>query len=51
MSRARLWAGAGESVTRGDRRRREQECGRPSPPLAAPAHRRREGIKGGKRNS
>src|SRR5208282_5772431 len=28
--------GAGESVTRGDRRRRELEFGRPSPPLAAP---------------
>ena len=46
MSRARLWAGAGESVTRGDRRRREQEFGSPSPPLAAPAQRRREGAPG-----
>src|ERR1019366_3046871 len=35
-----------ESVTRGDRRRRELEFGRPSPPLAAPAHRRRDDVIG-----
>jgi hypothetical protein len=33
----RAYAGwRGESVTRGDRRRREREFGRPSPPLARP---------------
>jgi hypothetical protein len=34
---APIRAGGGESVTRGDRRRREREFGRPSPPLAPPA--------------
>ena len=43
-SPARRWAGAGESVGRGERRQREPEFGRPSPPLAAPAHGRREGL-------
>ena len=35
FGRAYSW-GRGESVTRGDRRRRELEFGRPSPPLARP---------------
>jgi homeodomain-containing protein len=37
LAGAPIRAGGGESVTRGDRRRREREFGRPSPPLAPPA--------------
>ena len=37
LAGAPIRAGGGESVTRGDRRQRELEFGRPSPPLAPPA--------------
>jgi hypothetical protein len=42
-SQARLFGRAGESVTRGDRRKRELEFESPFPPLTARPNRRRDG--------
>ena len=43
---ARRFGRAGESVTRGDRRKRERMFGRPFPPLTAPPKQRREDVLG-----
>ena len=45
-SPARLFGRAGESVTRGDRRKRELEFGSPFPPLTARPNRRRDDAVG-----
>jgi hypothetical protein len=46
QSQARLFGRAGESVTRSDRRQREQEFESPLPPLTARPNRRREDALG-----
>jgi hypothetical protein len=43
---ARLFGRASESVTRGDRRKRELEFRSPFPPLTARPNRRRDAAKG-----
>ena len=45
-SRARLFGRAGESVTHGDRRKRELEFGRSFPPLTARPNKRRDAAVG-----
>ena len=46
QSQARLFGRAGESVTRGDRRKRELEFGSPFPPLTARPNKRRDDAVG-----
>ena len=46
MSQARRFGRAGESVPRGDRRKRERRFGRPFPPLTARPNQRRDGVVG-----
>ena len=46
LPQARRFGRAGESVTRGDRRKRELVFGGPFPPLTARPNQRREGVVG-----
>ena len=46
LSQARLFGRASESVTRGDRRKRERRFGRPFPPLTARPNQRRGWVVG-----
>ena len=46
IPQARRFGRGGESVTRGDRRKRERVFGRPFPPLTARPNQRRESVVG-----